>query len=242
MPDRFYAPEMCDSETVSIDGQEAQHMLRVLRLEFGSRVQIFDGVGTQAEAELTASARNRVELRILERQTDSAQCGPSLVLATAVPKGDRFRWLVEKATELGVDRLIPLSTERSVVHPGDGKLARMQQTVIAACKQSGRNRLMEIDPPVSFPEFLDGAGPQKRVFIAHPEAEPIQAIERLDRLDSDVVLAIGPEGGFSDSEIETALAAGARPINLGSHVLRIETAAVALAAFFRWQLIGSPAK
>src|SRR5262249_55281299 len=148
------------------------------------------------------------------------------------PRGDRFDWLVEKATELGVSQLIPLTTSRSVVDPRNTKLDKLRQTVIAACKQSGRNHLMKISAVSSWSEFLKQILPGHRALVAHPSGQRFDSIQQCEPAGGHrpQAIAIGPEGGFSDEEVESATALGAQVIQLGSSILRIETAAIALAA------------
>ncbi len=232
MVHRFYAPAALDSPLVRLEGAEAQHLLRVLRLKVGDEVSLFDGKGHEAAAEIATVSRSAAELRLLSEWVARPRTVPEIILGTAAPKGDRFRWLVEKVTELGVDRLVPLLTERSVVDPGAGKLQKMQQTVIAACKQCGRNSLMQIDPATAWSEFVSTEMTGRSSFIAH-SSERIAGGNPLDTSDgSAIVLAIGPEGGWTDAEIDLAREAGAKVIGLGSFTLRIETAACALVSRF----------
>jgi 16S rRNA (uracil1498-N3)-methyltransferase len=154
--------------------------------------------------------------------------GREIILATAVPKGDRFGWMIEKATELGVARFVPLITERSVVLPGEGKLDKMRRTIVEASKQCGRARLMELAAPVAWPKFVATLLGPSRGWIAHPEGEQIAARRTIS--SARFVAAVGPEGGFSQAELELAIGAGATMISLGPRILRIETAALALAA------------
>lgn len=232
MSDRFYAPVSFDKPTIVLTGSEAHHLINVLRLKPGQQVVLFDGAGTEATAEIVSTAKRSVELRILEKRSSPSESQRTVILGTAVPKGDRFRWLVEKATELGVTRLVPLITERSVVEPGSGKLEKMQQTVIAACKQCGRNRLMEIDEPTDWESFIDRESQSGLLFVAHPSGEKPETVTSSDIGKQPIVFAIGPEGGLTESEISTAVNAGAKLISLSPNILRIETAAVALSAFF----------
>ena len=230
MTDRFYSSFLPETGEFSLTGSEAHHMHNVLRLRQGQEVVLFDGAGTEATAEIVSTAKRSVELRILEKRSTQPESQPSIILGTAVPKGDRFRWLVEKATELGVTRLVPLITERSVVEPGSGKLEKMQQTVIAACKQCGRNQLMEIDDPTDWDSFLANESQTGSLFIAQPSGKSVgQAVEHLKE-ETPVVLAVGPEGGFTEFELEATRNVGAKLISLGPNILRIETAAVVLAA------------
>ncbi len=208
-------------------------MLRVLRLGTGERVMLFDGRGNAAVAEIEDVRKRSARLRIVERLPAAAAPGPKITLITAVPKSDRFRWLVEKATELGVRRLIPLRTERSVVHPGDGKIQKMRAASIAACKQCGRNDLLTIEPLQEFAEVVSRAS-SDRLLIADPHGEPLGDVSSASRQDGGLRLAIGPEGGFTAAEIDLATDAGGETVRLGESILRIETAALAMVAALRF--------
>ena len=226
---RFYLDAPLDRPKVTLSGSEAHHLAHVLRAGPGERVLLFDGRGTEADAEVAAVSRREVELNVLDRRVVPAPRRP-IVLGTAVPKGDRFRWLVEKATELGVARLVPLRTERSIVDPGAGKLGKLRQTMISACKQCGLSRLMEIDAVTAWPEFVECEIRGRCALVGVPGA-PLFAAEMVaDPADGPIVLAIGPEGDFTPDEVQQAIAAGAQPVGLGPNVLRVETAGIALAA------------
>jgi len=233
MPDRFYAPHLLDGSLVDISGPEAHHLSHVLRLGTGDHALLFDGTGNEATAEITNISRKDVQLRILETWHVQEDDSSRFVLATAIPKGDRFRWLVEKATELGIGRFIPLETKRSVVHPSKGKLNRMEQTVISACKQSGRSRLMAIENSKPWQQFVEEEFPHRTVLVAHPTGKPVFNHEFSTSDGAETLLVVGPEGGFTEQEIESAVDAGAHLVGLGPNILRIETAAIALAAYAR---------
>ena len=149
-----------------------------------------------------------------------------MTLATSVPKGERFDWLVEKASELGVARLVPILTERSVVDPRDSKLERLRRLTIESAKQCGRNVLLQIDPPITWSGFYASkavrASNAARL-LAHPGGSLVAGWNR----QNEAILAIGPEGGFTDLEVENALVEGWTVIGLGPTILRIETAALA---------------
>jgi 16S rRNA (uracil1498-N3)-methyltransferase len=149
----------------------------------------------------------------------------SLTLATAVPKADRLDWLVEKATELGVDRLVPLVTERSVVDPRGTKLDRLRRAIIEASKQCGRARLMDLDEPCSWASVVV-AYPDSIRFLADPGGSPPGCWPSIPR-GAGVVLAIGPEGGLTSSEIDLAVRSGWWPATFGVNTLRVETAGLA---------------
>ena len=233
MDHRFYLPAPLGVETVELSGPEAHHLIHVLRMRAGQQVQLFDGQGAEATAEIVQLKKHSAELQVLRVCSTPPETQFPVVLGTAVPKGDRFRWLVEKATELGVERLIPLRTEHSVVDPGRGKLEKMQQTVIAACKQSGRSRLMQIDPVTAWDDLIAAEFPGRNTFVAHADGTPINEVfSPAASTNEPVLLCVGPEGGFTGDEVRRAVDAGAQLVNLGLRTLRIETAAVAFASFF----------
>lgn len=235
MSDRFYADSDFRSATVELAGAESHHLAHVMRREVGDEVVLFNGRGLEARGEIVAIGRRTATIRIMavrETGPDPANGGRDVTLAVAAPKGERFRWLVEKSAELGVRRLVPLKTARSVVEPGAGKLQKARQAVIEAAKQCGAGMLMEIDELTAWDEFLGRAhGPG--LFVAHPGGRPLGAA--LDAVDSTsaVCVAVGPEGGFTAEEIEQSESRGAIAVDLGPHVLRVETAALAAAACAR---------
>ena len=233
MKHRFFCdalPNEADGERVVLKGAEAKHLTSVLRLGPGDLVELFDGRGSGAHAEIIGGDKREIELSVIELEVDGLQRGPEVVLATAVPKGDRIRSLVEKATELGIDRMVPLKTHRSVVHPRAGKQKKMHHAVIAACKQCGRNRLIRIDPLMTWDELL--AVENQSLVIGQQGAENSgESIARLLAVPhTPLVLCVGPEGGWTDGELDAAREAKATLIGVGRHTLRIETAALALAA------------
>lgn len=229
---RFYAPQLSASETIDLSGGEATHLARVLRLSSGDRVSLFDGQGREALAELVEVRRKTARLRVVERLPANEPVGPPVTLITAVPKADRFRWLIEKATELGVRRIVPVRTERSVVHPGGGKLHKMQAAVIAACKQSGRNDLMVVDELCEWPDAIASIG-GGTLLVAHPSGRPIHEVQLPSGPTGQVGLAIGPEGGLTPSEMALAKEVGGEVVHLGPVILRTETAGLVMAAWVR---------
>jgi len=230
-------------EVVEVDGSEAHHLKNVLRLQPGSVVDVFNGRGSRAAARIIEVSRRVVVLEIHEPPRLATRPRSELVLATAVPKGDRFRWLVEKAAELGATRLIPLRTDRSVVVPGPGKRDKLRQTIIAAAKQSRQDYLMELDVVTDWSRFLDSnLVAQAACWLAHPGTQPV-ASEVGRRLPAGPnLLVVGPEGGFSDDELQRAQTAGMRIVGLGTSLLRVETAALMLLGYFRALCCGSDAE
>ena len=171
MSTRFYSPDPAQNGKLRLGPDEARHLSRVCRLGVGDVVEVFDGKGHASLAEIVRVEHESVELTAIGPPL-ADPCPPfPLTLASAVPKGDRFDWLVEKATELGVDRLIPIVTERSVVEPGAPKLERLRRAIVEASKQCGRNRLMILEMPVRWDQ-LSGLHSDSIRFLADPEGIP----------------------------------------------------------------------
>lgn len=227
MADRYFSEEPIAGARATLVGAEAHHLLHVMRAKPGVRVMLFDGEGAEFWAEVERTQRDRVELVVRERREIDREAARDLTLAVALPKGDRQRWLIEKATELGVKRVVPILTERGVSLPGGNALDRLRRAVIEASKQCGRNLLMEIAEPVEWTSYLRDEADALRL-IAHPGHG--EATAWREPTESSIAAAIGPEGGFTDDEVERALAAGWRPVQLGRRILRVETAALAIAA------------
>lgn len=226
MSERFFVATPVQSEQVQLSGDEARHLASVMRAKVGDTVTLFDGSGAEFMARVSALDKRTVELDVLERREISREAARSLTLAVALPKGDRQKWLVEKTTELGVARLIPLITEHGVAQPTLGALDRLRRTVIEASKQCGRNRLMAIEPPLDARELFALRFAGLRLLAQPDGGPPVEAAS-----ESEVVAAIGPEGGFSRAELASAAVAGWQTVSLGPQILRVETAALALAAW-----------
>jgi 16S rRNA (uracil1498-N3)-methyltransferase len=173
--------------------------------------------------------RDEVTLALGPPRADPPRAGPIVTLAVALPKGERQKWLVEKLTELGVARLIPLQTERGVAEATPAARGRLERGAIEACKQCGRNTLLEIGAPRSVAEVAADMPPGVRVVIADPGGAPLDA-RGLAAGATGLLALVGPEGGFTVAEIDAAERAGGIRASLGPLILRIETAAIALAA------------
>lgn len=226
MSHRFFLSQTPTEDTARLEGDEARHLARVMRAKTGDTVELFDGQGTSWTATVQAIQRNHVLLRLDQKQSETISNKPIITLAVALPKGDRQKWLIEKITELGTDSLVPLTTTRSVAEPTAAAISRLQRGVIESCKQSGRNRLLEITQPQSLHNLLTTSSASLRI-LACPDGTPMQSI-LLKPIDN-ILIAIGPEGGFTDEEIRTANASGFAQMSLCQNILRIETAAIAAA-------------
>ncbi|MEC7709313.1 MAG: RsmE family RNA methyltransferase, partial [Planctomycetota bacterium] len=175
MSHRFFLSQTPTEDTARLEGDEARHLARVMRAKTGDTVELFDGQGTSWTATVQAIQRNHVSLRLDQKQSETISNKPTITLAVALPKGDRQKWLIEKITELGTDSLVPLTTTRSVAEPTAAAISRLQRGVIESCKQSGRNRLLEITQPQSLHNLLTTSSASLRI-LACPDGTPMQSI------------------------------------------------------------------
>jgi len=231
MSERFFTATPPSGSRALLEGDEARHLTRVLRAKIGDAVSLFDGTGREWPARVASIGRDRVELDAGEPVIDPLSAGIPVTLAVALPKGDRQKWMVEKLTELGAARLIPLETTRGVAEATASAQARLERGVIEACKQCGRNTLMEITAGRPLDRLLAEVPAGACVVIAHPGGRPLDAATMPPTATAMIAL-VGPEGGFTDEELCIADRAGVIRISLGPHILRVETAAIALAARF----------
>ncbi len=229
MSERFFLTSSPRAGRAVLEGDEARHLARVLRASVGDEVRVFDGTGCEWAARVATIGRDEVTLEVVGEPATAPAADRTVTLAVALPKGERQKWLVEKLTELGTTRLVPLVTERGVAEATPAALERLRRGVVEACKQCGRNRFMEIVEPATIAEAC-AAAEGGLAILCDPGGPPLD-VSAL-RAATAVVGLVGPEGGFTPDEVATALAAGSVRAGLGPHVLRIETAAVALAARF----------
>jgi 16S rRNA (uracil1498-N3)-methyltransferase len=227
MSDRFYTSDDLGPGEYLLTGAEAHHIATVRRLAAGDRITLFNGDGNEYAAEIISVVKKGVALQILSVAAVDRELSFDVAIAAALPKGDRAEFMVEKLTELGIARFIPIIAERSVVLPKPAVVEKFTRIVIEASKQCGRNRLMAIDPPVSWADLLKRTDlPHLRLVLHTSKTE----LELLQPGKGPVVLAVGPEGGFTSEEVAAAVAFGWRTASLGPRILRVETAAVAAAA------------
>jgi 16S rRNA (uracil1498-N3)-methyltransferase len=216
MADRFYVPSPPPPGEFALTGPEAHHLAAVRRTSPGDSITLFCGDGHEYPAEVLAVGKKSVSLLVGAGVPVCRERGYELVVAAAMPKGDRGDFLIEKLTELGATRFVPLLTERTVVEPKGNRLDNLRRAVIEASKQCGRNVLLRIDDPLPWAKFLAADWPGDRV-ILDPGGDD-------GRLSGSRTVAVGPEGGFTPAEV--TLAVGWRRVSLGKTILRVETAAI----------------
>jgi 16S rRNA (uracil1498-N3)-methyltransferase len=224
MPDRFYVNCPLAPGPARLEGPEAHHLAVVRRVRPGDAVCLFNGDGREYPAEVLEIGKRAVTVEVRGVEAPARELRFRLEIAAPLPKGDRASFLIEKLTELGVTAFTPLQTARSVVHPREAKLENLARHIIEASKQCGRNVLMELRPLTALPDFLRGGDLPARKLLAHPGGPAMAPAA------ADTATAVGPEGGFTDAEVQEALAAGWAVVALGPRILRVETAALVLAA------------
>lgn len=227
---RFYVPtSRWANDKVVMEESEGRHAVEVLRLKIGDEVSLFDGEGRIARARLAQAGKRLVEAEIVSCES-VAKPAAQITLYQAIPKGKLFEWILEKSVELGVSRVVPLLTERTVVSldekEGVRKREKWERVVVEACKQSGQNWMPEVTVPVRLPvalrEMLSGVSIAASL---HPGA--VHLCDALPSpLTSDASAWIGPEGDFTPLEMERIVEWGAQPVTLGKIILKVETAAM----------------
>jgi len=213
----------------TLTGSAAGHLTRVLRLGPRAALTLFNGRGGEYAASIEQVRGGEVTVAVGEHRPIERESPFPLTLAQGVSRGERMDLVVQKATELGAARLVPVLTERSIVRldeeQSDRKSSHWRAIAIAACEQCGRNRLPEVALPTQLSEFLRQPAGESVQLLLSPGAT--QRIEDVPRPARGATVLIGPEGGLSDAEQNAARTAGFTAVNLGPRVLRTETAAIA---------------
>nr|WP_314876809.1 16S rRNA (uracil(1498)-N(3))-methyltransferase [uncultured Pseudomonas sp.] len=204
---------------------QAHYIGRVLRMAAGDAVQLFDGSGREYLGQLLEVGKKSVRVSLDKALPGEADSSLHVHLGQGLSRGERMDWAIQKATELGVNQITPIVSERCEVRlkdeRADKRLAHWRQVAISACEQCGRSTLPQINPPLTLAEWLKATEADLKL-VLHPVAEPLTSHQRPARL----AFLIGPEGGLTDAEVEQAKAAGYHAARLGPRVLRTETAPV----------------
>ena len=232
--------ENLQSDDVTVSEAEAHHLIHVLRCRIGAKVILFDGQGTEASAEVVSVTRRDLACVIRSRIQHARPLRPEFTVIASPPKADRLKMMVEKLTEIGVDRLVLLNTSRTVTTPGETRLDKIHSSMIAACKQCRRPFFMELSPLQSMQAALSelqSATTNPFVCIAHPETNNnVTDLWSQTQITKPVAVLIGPEGGFTEDEVQAAISCGAVPVSWPYTILRIETAAIVFATLLMSRL------
>ena len=231
MPRFFVDKEKITDKEIILDGIDVNHIKNVLRMKPGETLTLCDGEGTDYECEIMELGRDEISMNILSSAASCTELPKKLYLFQALPKSDKMELIIQKAVELGVYEIIPVQTARCIVKlepkKEAKKIARWQQIAESAAKQSGRGIIPKIKEPMSYKEALGYAAGLDRAVIPYEKAEGMAFTRNIikDFGDKDSIgIFIGPEGGFEDKEIASAIDAGVTPITLGRRILRTETA------------------
>ncbi|MSU20834.1 MAG: 16S rRNA (uracil(1498)-N(3))-methyltransferase [Pedosphaera sp.] len=244
---RFYlTPEETKESMLTLTEREAHHALNVLRIREGERVVVLDGIGHEFLCEVRQANRQGVSLKVAQKQFN-APLSYELTLVQAITKGKTMDLIIQKATELGAHRIVPILSGRTVAHVGDDaaseKVEKWRATAIEAIKQCGSPWLPKIDLPVSPQTFLSQAERFEMSLIAtlqtharHPRAFFQAFLNEQQRLPKTLCVWVGPEGDFTPAETNAVISAGALPITLGNLILRSETAAIYCLAVLNYEM------
>ena len=230
---RIFVDQKLRAGTVVVLADEAAHHIsRVLRLRLGHPLILFDGRGGEYDAEISKVNKRNIEVHINQYQEVDNEPQLHITLAQGISRGQKMDFILQKAVELGVDRIIPVMTEHGNVRLDEErqqkKIKHWNGIIISACEQCGRNKIPELVAPLSFDECLGidaGADRGMTKIVLHSRTGG--RLSKLAKVEGGIMLLVGPEGGFSDDEIEKACAADYRIINIGPRILRTETAALA---------------
>ncbi|MCU6724120.1 Ribosomal RNA small subunit methyltransferase E [uncultured Clostridium sp.] len=242
---RFFVEEPAMGEnSITITGGDVNHIKNVLRMSVGDKICVINGQNNKEYyCEITAVGNDAVDTRICEIRESDQELGNEVVLFQGLPKSDKMELIIQKAVELGVHTIVPVSTDRTVVKLDAKKEANKRKRWMSisesAAKQSGRLRIPEVTPVVSYREALEMAKKMDVRLIPYELAEGMEKTRELMssiQPGQSVAVFIGPEGGFESSEIEKAMEIGAWPITLGKRILRTETAGLVTLAMLVYNL------
>ncbi len=233
----FVEPEQIHTSIVEITGSDVNHIRNVLRMKPGEKISVSDGGGHTYTCIIEEIAADLVQACIEKTEEASTELNASITLFQGLPKGDKMELIIQKCVELGVDRIVPVSTRRSIVKLDDkkaeSKVKRWNTIAEGAAKQSGRAAVPEVHSVVSFSQALEAAKQMDVCVIPYEHAtdmEKTRTILTSIKRGQSVGIFIGPEGGFEEAEVEQAMASGAKSITLGRRILRTETAGMAVLA------------
>ncbi len=249
----FLQPEDISSDIVTITGDQARHLALVLRLKPSDMVSVLNGTGYEYECRIISAHKKEIRAEVLSKAPYSAESPVSITIVQGISKGERMDIAIQKSTELGATRFIPVTTKRTQVKQTQ-KVERWKKIALSAAQQSGRDKLLDIDEPVSLEEYLSNqVTPSAKSYIEdikgvelEPSANIILFEEHRDRnlkqvlkgLDGvkQITVLIGPEGGFTKDEVAAAEEKGFIRASLGPRILRTETAPITVLSIIQYEL------
>ena len=242
----FVEPDQIVGDLISIEGPDAHHIADVLRLSPGDPIIVCDGEGYEYQGDIIRYTKDEVTVQVLSVRKSVSESPIRIILAQGMPKKpETLELVIQKATELGVARVVPLITERAVVRLKEERLekrlSRWNRIALEAAKQSQRAKVPTVDSPLNLTEFLETI-PRDAFCLMPWEMEKSTGIKKAldwelnNRFARTVVVLIGPEGGFSEQEIDIACRAGAVPVSMGPRILRTETAGITALGIIQYEL------
>lgn len=231
---RVHVPQILQpGHEVDLPVQAGEHLVRVLRLDRGHPLRLFDGEGREYAGEIASLAKRAVTARVLDAiEADDVESPLRITLGQGIARGEKMDWILQKTTELGVARIVPLVTDRTEVkldaERAERRLAHWHAVLASACEQCGRNRIPEITEPVKLHDWAARLGDDAGLRLALDPEGDVRA--RGLSIGTRATLAVGPEGGLSGHDLATLAQAGFRGLRLGPRILRTETAGLAAIA------------
>ena len=238
---RFYVPHpQIENGILRIEGDEVKHIRKVLRLREGDEVSVFDGSGREYEGAIVKEGPFSVSILVRTILSSEKESTLEITLAQSLLKGEKMDYLVQKATELGVKRIVPFISSRSVPLLEKSKRLerprRWEKIAIEASKQCGRGALPKIDPLKDYPQILETVPMESLKLILWEEGgEKLKGILKESEKESRIFFIVGPEGGLSGEEVEEAKKVGFVPVTLGERILRSETASLCLVSILQYE-------
>lgn len=236
IPRIFVDQDLAPATQINLDSDASRHLCQVLRCRDGQELILFNGTGGEYSARIVEADKRACRVQLLNFDSTNRESPLKITLGLAMSKGDRFDWALQKSTELGVFCIQPLITERSELRLNTERMAKKiehwKRLILSSCEQCQRNVPPALEAAMTLEEWLaqERRGP---AYILQPGANPDNFVGTDNKI-TDVSLAIGPEGGFSQEEVELALSEGFVGMPLGPRVLRTETAPVAAISILQW--------
>ncbi|MDD2497638.1 MAG: 16S rRNA (uracil(1498)-N(3))-methyltransferase [Desulfitobacteriaceae bacterium] len=238
----FVESDQVENGIITIAGTDVHHIGKVLRLKAGDLVEVADGIGNVYQAELQSVSVTSAVFKILSTQLSRSEPEVEVYLLQGLPKGEKFDFIIQKCTEIGIKKIIPITTERSIVkltpEKGEKRLKRWQRIASEAAKQSGRGSVPEVYPVMEMGQAIEMLPPGTVIIMPWEGEREISLKKVLTNVKpgSSVALVIGPEGGFAQEEVVSAQKAGAQVVSLGPRILRTETAGMVTLAIVLYEL------
>ena len=243
MPRFFVTPDQIDDNNITITGPDVNHISHVLRMAPGDNLTVSDGTGMDYYCSIAAFAKDYVQLDIIDRWASYVELPARITLFQGLPKGEKMELIIQKAVELGVTRIVPVDTARTIVKldakKREKRLKRWQSISESAAKQSGRAMIPEVADVVSFDEALKMCRAMDAALMPYEKAAGMDQARTLVRSlheQKTIGILIGPEGGFESSEVAAAEAAGVKTMTLGHRILRTETAGMTMLSILMFEL------